>query len=163
MKVCHTLNDLLSRLGTLLAEFDTRKEEAIMSAFATSNVQNTVHCFPGVADGLHRPLSCADVFADSELHRGSGGCSEENADLGFRPAFLDAETRIVYRSCFLDGSPASVHLLDGLPDEVVVSRTESGRVTAVKGSLVSGFVRFAKFYTRDEAAAAVRASAQEFE
>jgi hypothetical protein len=59
-------------------------------------------------------------------------------------------------SRFLDGNPAPVHLLDGLPDDVVVSRSESRQVTVVKGSLVSGFVRFGKFYTRDEAAAAVQ-------
>ena len=52
-------------------------------------------------------------------------------------------------------TPPRFHVLDGLPNEVVVSRAESGRVTAVKGSLVSGFVRFGRFYTRDEAAAAV--------
>ena len=88
-------------------------------------------------------------------YRGTGGCSEENGDLGFRPAFRDDDNGIVYRACFLDGTPAPFHLLDGLPDEVVVTRAESGRVVAVKGSLVSGFVRFGRFYTRDEAAAAV--------
>jgi hypothetical protein len=36
-----------------------------------------------------------------------------------------------------------------------VTRAESGRVIAVKGSLVSGFVRLGRFYTRDEAAAGV--------
>jgi hypothetical protein len=72
-----------------------------------------------------------------------------------RPAFLDDDNGMIYRARFLDGNPAPFHLLDGLADEVVVSRTQSGRVTAVKGSLVSGFVRFGQFYTRSQAAAAV--------
>jgi hypothetical protein len=103
-------------------------------------------------------LNCADLCAESHLHRGSGGRSEENAGLGFRPAFRDAETGIVYSSCFIDGRPAPVHLYDGLPDDLVIHRTESGHVTAVKRSLVSGFLRCGRFYTREEAAATVRES-----
>ena len=48
--------------------------------------------------------------------------------------------------------PAPVHLLDGLPEEVVVARHPCGRVEKVKASVVSGFVREARFYTREEAA-----------
>ena len=114
-----------------------------MGALATGTMPDTVRC-------------CADLRAESDLHRGSGGCSEENAQLGFRPAFRDADSGSVYSSCFVDGRPAPVHLFDGLPDDVVIDRTASGRVTAVKGSLVSGFVRCGRFYTREEAAAAVR-------
>ena len=96
-----------------------------------------------------------DLAADSESYRGTGGVSEENGGLGFRPAFLDAGTGNVYRSRFQDGTPAPFHLLDGLPDELVLSRNEYGRVAAVRASLVSGFVRCGRFYTREEAAAAV--------
>lgn len=110
------------------------------------------HRFPGRS---RQPWSCTDLRTLSDSYRGTGGCSEENGGFGFRPAFLDEETGTVHRACFRDGTPAPFHLLDGLPDDVVVGRSESGRVTAVKGSLVSGFVRFGKFYTRDEAAAAV--------
>jgi hypothetical protein len=45
-----------------------------------------------------------------------------------------------------------VHLLDGLPDDLVVHRTAEGRVTAVKHTLVSGFLRAEQFYTREQAA-----------
>jgi len=44
-------------------------------------------------------------------------------------------------------------LLDGLPNELVVARNAQGCVTRVKSSVVSGFVRDQRFYTRDEAAA----------
>lgn len=109
----------------------------------------------GRTRGFRRSWTNTDLRAQSDAYRGTGGCSEENGDFGFRPAFRDNDTGIVYRARFLDGNPAPFHVLDGLPNEVVTSRAESGRVLAVKGSLVSGFVRLSRFYTRDEAAAAV--------
>jgi hypothetical protein len=45
-----------------------------------------------------------------------------------------------------------VHLLDGLPDDLVVHRNTEGRVTAVKHTLVPGFLRAEQFYTREQAA-----------
>ena len=84
--------------------------------------------------------------------RGTGGVSANNRDCGFRPAFLDASTDTVYLSRFRDGQPAPFHLLDGLPDDVVVARSASGAVETVKPTVVSGFVRAGRFYTRDEAA-----------
>lgn len=91
---------------------------------------------------------------ENGIHRGTGGRSPENRDLGFRPAFLDFETQIVYPSRFADGRPAPVHVLDGLPEEVIVDRTANGRVVAAKASLISGFVRNGFFYTRSAAAKA---------
>ena len=82
---------------------------------------------------------------------GSTGCSAGNRGLGFRPAFLDSETGRVYLSAFADGRPAPVHLFDGLPQALVVARSPEGRVCAVKASMVSGFARDARFYTREEA------------
>jgi hypothetical protein len=111
-----------------------------------------------VGDTHPRALHCADLCVESAQHRGSGGRSDENAALGFRPAFRDDATGRVYTSCFRDGRPAPLHLYDGLPDDVVIARSASGHVSAVKSSLVSGFVRCERFYTREEAAAAVRDS-----
>ena len=83
---------------------------------------------------------------------GTGGVSAGNRSVGFRPAFCDAQTAAVYLSRFADGQPAPFHLLDGLPDEVVLLRNATGRVAAVKDSLVSGFVLDGCFYTREQAA-----------
>ena len=94
------------------------------------------------------------------LHAGTAARSEGNRQLGFRPAFLDAETGRVYRSCSADGCPAPVHLLDGLPSSVVLARTPQGRVAEVKASIVAGFVRDSRFYTRDEAQAAAEAESE---
>ena len=97
------------------------------------------------------------VLNDAELKRqnrsfvGTGGRSQENRSFGFRPGFFDTDTRVVFDSCFADGTPAPVHLLDGLPDEMVVARDSSGRVRAVKASIIAGFVHERCFYTREEA------------
>lgn len=88
---------------------------------------------------------------------GTGGRSQENAALGFAPAFRDPASGAVFRSRFADGRPAPFHLLDGLPDEMVV-RGESGRITGTRASLVSGFVLGECFFTREEAAARVSQS-----
>jgi hypothetical protein len=84
---------------------------------------------------------------------GTGGVSENNPCLSFQPAFIDRETGTVYLSRFPDGRLAPCHLLDGLPAELVLERSEQGHVTHVNASVVSGFVHDDHFYTRDEAAA----------
>ena len=90
--------------------------------------------------------------AETEAFRGSGAISADNSSLGFRPAFLDTRTEAIYVSRYADGRPAPFHLLDGLPDELVVERSASGRVSAVKACIISGFVCDGRFYTRDKAA-----------
>ena len=101
-------------------------------------------------------MSEKQLQAENVSHAGSGGRSQENAGLGFRPAFLDFETQKVYPSRFADGRLAPFHLLDGLPDEVVVDRSTSGRVVCAKATLISGFLRNGFFYTRAAAAKAAR-------
>lgn len=89
--------------------------------------------------------------------RGTGGRSQENRGHGFCPAFMDTDTGAIYVSCFADGRLAPFHLIDGLPDVLIVARFSSGRVAALKASVLSGFVRAGRFYTRDEAARCVSA------
>ena len=74
------------------------------------------------------------------------------ARLGFRPAYYDYSTCTTYLSRFADGSPAPVHLLDGLPEHLVAVREPGGRVLAVRPSLIAGFERNGFFYTRINAA-----------
>lgn len=87
--------------------------------------------------------------------KGTGGVSAGNRSQGFAPAFLDTETGSVYLARFADGRPAPMHLLDGLPRELIVSRDAAGRCLAVKRSLVAGFVQAGRFYTREQAACCV--------
>lgn len=93
---------------------------------------------------------------ENVAHHGTGGRSEENCSLGFRPAFYDFATQRIYPSRFADGRLAPCHLLDGLPEEVITDRTASGRVTSVKATVISGFVRNGYFYTRTAAARAAQ-------
>ena len=103
---------------------------------------------------MKRVLSPQRLEVENAEHAGSGGVSAGNRSLGFRPAFLDCATMSIYASCFADGRPAPFHLLDGLPEEIVLERSKSGRVKRVVSSLISGFERGGFFYTRRAAARA---------
>jgi hypothetical protein len=103
---------------------------------------------------MARQLTQHVLERETEAFRGSGGTSQQNRCLGFRPAFLDTRTQTVYPSRFPNGAPAPFHLIDALPDEAVAHRDPSGRAIALKTSVVSGFLRDGHFYTREEAATA---------
>lgn len=83
---------------------------------------------------------------------GTAGISRFGRRRGFTPGFLDRETGRTYVSRHANGSPAAVHVLDGLPDELVLARTGSGQVAAIKGTVIAGFILDDQFYTRDQAA-----------
>ena len=82
---------------------------------------------------------------------GTGGVSQENCHLNFKPAFMDEISGIVEVSRFKNGMLAPFHSLEGLPDHWITERDESGRVVQIKSSIVSGFVRMETFFTRQEA------------
>jgi hypothetical protein len=91
------------------------------------------------------------------VYQGTGGVSEVNVTFAFEPAFLDAETGTLCRSRFADGKLAPCHCLDGLPVEFVLQRDDCGHVVAVKATIIAGFVRDERFYSREEALRAVDA------
>lgn len=82
----------------------------------------------------------------------TGGVSQENGQLSFVPAFIDSTNGRVEISRFSNGLPAPFHSLDGLPDSWVTSQDRAGRVLAVKESVIAGFVKMGRFFTRQEAA-----------
>ena len=43
-------------------------------------------------------------------------------------------------------------MLDGLPDEWIIERDLKGRAVKIKSTVISGFVRLGRFFTRQEAA-----------
>jgi hypothetical protein len=92
--------------------------------------------------------------SESQDFEGTGGVSENNRPQGFRPAFRDTSTGQVYASRYADGRPAAMHLLDGLPDTLVLDRAANGHVVKVRPTVVAGFERSGRFYTREEAASA---------
>ena len=103
-------------------------------------------------------MSGLKLGIENLLFHGTGGRSQENSSLGFRAAFFDFDTCTIYLSRFADGRIAPMHLMDGLPNEVVVDRSPAtGRVLSAKASIISGFERNGFFYTRT---AAIRATGQ---
>lgn len=84
--------------------------------------------------------------------RGTKGVSQNNREDGFKPAFMNQKTGQVELARFGDGSPAPVHLIDGLPDEWAASRSEDGTVVCLHAEIEAGFVRDGVFYSREEAA-----------
>jgi hypothetical protein len=84
-----------------------------------------------------------------------GANSREARGLSFRPAFMDRRSGKVLPSCFGNGMPAPIHLLDGLPEHWVRARDSAGRPTEVNPWVVAGFVRDGRFYTRRQAARAI--------
>lgn len=101
---------------------------------------------------MNRGLSPSTLQWENARFRGGGGVSAGNATTGLCPAFLDMKTRRVYLSRFADGHPAPCHLLDGLPAHLIAARDAAGRILRIKATVVSGFAREGRFYSRDEAA-----------
>ncbi|MCP5419335.1 MAG: hypothetical protein H6970_08290 [Gammaproteobacteria bacterium] len=97
-------------------------------------------------------LTPEGLCRENHHYRGTGGVSCNNRRAGFRSAFLDSATGRVYLSRFANGQPAPIHILDGLPDDLVVRRSAEGRITAVKQTLIAGFLAAGVFYTREQAA-----------
>lgn len=85
------------------------------------------------------------------LYAKTRGLSRNNRAEGFRPGYLNRRSGEWVLSCFSDGNPAPIHVLDGLPPSWVMTRDETGHVTKTVPEIVSGFIRDGRFYTRDEA------------
>ena len=101
-------------------------------------------------------LSAQYLQMEAATQRGTGGVSLENGKFGFQPAFQDAVTGQIHLSTFSDGRPAPFHLLDGLPEHLVLAHDRYGRASRVMGNIVAGFVRDGIFYTRAQAAETAR-------
>ncbi len=98
-------------------------------------------------------LSRATLVAENRTFAGTGGVSAECRGLGFAPGFLDKRTGAVYRSAFANGLPAPIHVLDGLPADLIAERSACGRACRLIEEVISGFIRDGRFYTRDQVAA----------
>ena len=109
---------------------------------------------------MNRLLTADSLKRVNLAFSGTPGVSHENRGFGFRPAFHDTETGQVEISRFQNGQPAPMHLLEGLPESWIIERDAASKATAVKHSVVTGFVRDSRFYTRAQAAAAVLAETQ---
>ena len=104
---------------------------------------------------MNTPYTVANLKRENSRFSKTGGVSAGNCAHRFVPAFYDVATGRAYASRFADGRPAPFHLLNGLPSNLVLERDSDGTVLAVKHSVIAGFLRDGRFYTRDQAAAAV--------
>jgi hypothetical protein len=100
---------------------------------------------------LRGALTEASLRNENVLYARTRGISQNNGSFGFRPAYLNGESGEAVLSRFADGTPAPVHLLDGLPDSWILRRDREGHVTETRKGIVSGFIRDGRFYTREEA------------
>lgn len=86
------------------------------------------------------------------------GVSNNNRSFGFLPAFRDDETGQIELAKFADGRLAPVHVINGLPLEWALEHDSEGSIVAVKESVVAGFCKDGRFYTRDEAVIACQSA-----
>ena len=104
---------------------------------------------------MKQSLSYAVLREENQIFAGSGGVSRGNRTYGFIPAFYDTQSCQAVVSRFANGTPAPVHVLDGVPKEWVERRDPSGRIAALKNTVIAGFLHQGRFYTREQAARAV--------
>lgn len=102
---------------------------------------------------LFQAMSAGRLIMENIAHIGGAGDSKNKHGCAFQPAFRDLETGCVALARFKDGSPAPMHLLDGLPSAWVLERDAAGRAVTIKSSVVAGFLRQGRFYTREQATA----------
>ncbi|MBR9866394.1 MAG: hypothetical protein GYB20_09225 [Oceanospirillales bacterium] len=98
------------------------------------------------------PKKVSFLCAENQSFAETGGVSKNNAHANFVPAFKDTDTGEVTISRFKDGRPAPCHVIDGLPDKWIIRRDLKGCVIELKVTIVSGFVRLGRFFSRQEAA-----------
>ncbi len=102
---------------------------------------------------MSRPMSAQTLHQENLAFAGTCGVSRNGRRHRFLPAFRDEETGRVELARFANGKLAPAHLIVGLPADWVTDRAADGSVLALKASIVAGFVREERFYTREEAAA----------
>jgi len=104
---------------------------------------------------MSTPTTSQRLEEENRRYRGTGGISQKNRGSGFVPAFIDRDTGRTEVSRFATGAPAPVHMLCGLPEDWVLARDDTDTVVAVKASVVAGFLREGRFYTREQAVRAL--------
>jgi hypothetical protein len=108
-----------------------------------------------MANNNNLALTPETLHLENERFCHTGGVSRNNRNAGFQSAFLDQATGSVYLSRDTHGNPAAIHLLSGLPDELVIQRDLHGRAIAVKDTVIAGFMHAEIFYTREQVAQAL--------
>ncbi|WP_207951945.1 hypothetical protein [Pseudomaricurvus alcaniphilus] len=106
-------------------------------------------------------VSKETLARENRQFQDTGGVSAVNRSHHFIPAFQDSASGKAYQSCFADGTPAPIHILEGLPDYLVCERSDEGDVKSAVDTVTAGFLYAGQFYTREQAAAALAEPARE--
>lgn len=114
-----------------------------------------LHCVVRWIRHTDSPLTPKKLQQQTVAFRGTGGISAENKGHGFTPAFFDTTKGEIHLARFADGRLAPMHILEGLPKDLIAVRDEAGRATATVPTIIAGFAYQERFYTREQAAAAV--------
>jgi len=86
---------------------------------------------------------------ENRVFQGTRGISQ-NADVGFRPAFLDKASGRIELARRKDGQPATFHCIGWLPHEWATAYNGNGAIETLKPGVISGFECEGVFYTRNE-------------
>ncbi|WP_273437849.1 hypothetical protein [Sedimenticola selenatireducens] len=100
----------------------------------------------------HGLLSQRALARENHAYAATAGVSKNCQSGGFVPAFYDTLSDCSVISRYPDGSPAPIHLLDGVPVEWVSDYDAEGHVAALRPGVISGFLRAGRFYTREQVA-----------
>ena len=101
---------------------------------------------------MSRPMTEHVLRQENLAYIGTGGVSANAENAKLVPAFQDIETGRIEIARLQNGCPASVHLIVGLPEEWAVEHDLCGHISAIKATVIAGFVRDKTFYTREQAA-----------
>lgn len=101
---------------------------------------------------MSRPMTEHVLRQENLAYIDSGGVSANAQKVHLVPAFQDVETGRIEIARMQNGCPAAMHLIVGLPEEWAVNHDLSGQISALKATIIAGFVRENVFYTREQAA-----------
>lgn len=93
------------------------------------------------------------VTRESEPYNGTCGESVVACQHKFLPAFCNREDGRIELARLPNGKPAPMHLIAKLPKVWAARCDGKGNVLELIDSIVAGFVKNGRFYTREEAAA----------
>ena len=101
-------------------------------------------------------VSYSRLANENQEFSGTGGISQNNYEYGFIPAFRNENTQEVSLSRLANGHIAPIHTLEGIPREWFLSSGNASNQMILKEHVTSGFVRQGQYYTRKQAAKAVK-------
>ena len=103
---------------------------------------------------MSRPLTEDVLREESATYVGSCGDSTTARKNHFIPAFRDEADGRVELARLKNGCVAPMHLITALPKSWATRVDDAGNVLELIETIVAGFVRDGRFYTREEAALA---------